>query len=110
MGRLNAGSLTERLELLTPSAATSDGQGGRVKGLATTSETVWGRVRILSANEVVRLGQTVGTTVAEFTIRYRPATTATQATWKGKTLGIRAVQDDPFKEFTTLTCVDNGRT
>lgn len=110
MGRLNAGSLTERIGLLSPGVATPDGQGGFLPAAPATPVVVHARKRELSGMEAIRLGQTLGSSVVEFTIRYRPAVThKTGVMWQGKTLGVRQVTHDDFKEFTVLTCVDNGR-
>lgn len=110
MGRINAGTLTETILLSIPGPTVSDGRGGRMPGPATTPVSRSAHKRELSGTEVLRLGQTLGTRVVEFTIRYLPTvTTSSTLTWQGKTLAVRQLIHDDYKEFTVLTCVDNGR-
>lgn len=110
MGRLAAGNLTERISLRNPSAPVSDGRGGFRPGVPTTPVVVSASVRVLSGAEVLRLGQVLGTSVAEFTVRYTTnVTTATTVTWQGRSYGVKQVAQDVRREFTTLTCSDNGR-
>ncbi|SDY97622.1 phage head closure protein [Hymenobacter psychrophilus] len=109
MGRVAAGNLTERLSLLNPSAPVPDGRGGFLPGVATSPLVVRASVRQLSGLEVLRLGQVLGTSVVEFTIRYTDAVnTTTKLRWSGRSYGVRQVVHDPRREFTVLTAVDNG--
>lgn len=110
MGRLNAGDLTERISLTNPTAAVSDGRGGQLPGAPATPVEAYAQKRELSGAEVLRLGQTLGASIVEFTIRYREdVSTTTLVTWQGRSYGIRQVVHDSRKEFSALTCVDNGR-
>lgn len=110
MGRLNAGALTETIWLSTPVGAAPDGQGGFLPTVKPAPVLVYARKRELSGMEAIRLGQVLGSSVVEFTIRYKPQVThKTGVTWKGKSYGVRQVTHDDFREFTVLTCVDNGR-
>lgn len=113
MGRLAAGSLTEHIELLIPvvnAPVVPDGQGGHLASPKPEPLLVWARKREISGTEALRLGQTLSSSVIEFTTRYRPSVTPKASlVWQGKTFGISRVTHDDLKEFTVLTCVDNGR-
>lgn len=110
MGRIAAGDLTERVSLQQPTAAVPDGQGGFLKGGVNVTVTVYAKVRVVSGTEALRLGQTLGSRVVQAVVRYYPAaTSSTTLTWEGKSLAVQQVVHDNRKEFTTLTCVDNGR-
>lgn len=110
MGRINAGDLTERVALHYPGVATPDGRGGQRPGPPTDPVVVWARKRELSGMEKLRLGQTLASSVVEFTLRFRAGVvTTTRLVWQGRTYAIRQVSHDDRNEFTTLTCEDNGR-
>lgn len=110
MGRINAGSLRERVTLLTPGTTAPDGRGGVVMTGPATQTTVYARVRPLSSTEKLQLGQTVNTQAYEITIRRTNTATAKQRlTWKGKSLNVQAVAPDEAREYEVLTCYEDGQ-
>ncbi|SNR92335.1 phage head closure protein [Hymenobacter mucosus] len=113
MGRLAAGSLTERVTLTNASAAIEDGQGGWLESESGPewTRTVHAERKVLSGSEALRLGQVLGGEVALYTVRYTArATSDTRLTTKtGQTYSVRHVEHDTRREFSLLTCVDNGR-
>lgn len=110
MGRIAAGQLTERITLRAPGPSVPDGRGGQNPGPMGAPVTVWARKRELTGTEVLRLGQTAGTGVVEFTIRYRETAGLTSLVdWQGRDYAVRQVVHDDRKEYTVLTCLTNGR-
>lgn len=110
MGRLNAGSLNQRITLLTSSAPASDGRGGSVSSGPDTSLELSARVRTLSAREKLSLGQVLNEQVYEVTLRNRTGVSAKQRVlWKGQTLNVQAVTPDENNEYLLLTCINGGQ-
>lgn len=110
MGRINAGSLTERVALHYPGVATPDGQGGFVKGSESVT-VVYAAVKVLSGRESIALGQTLAGKVLEVTVRLprQVDVNTTTLTWLGNSYNIQRADPDSRREFLTLLCVDNGR-
>lgn len=110
MGHLNAGQLKERITLRATGTTTPDGRGGFTATGPETLLDLWARVRPLSGNEKLLLGQTVNTEAYEITIRRQPTASAKQRiTWKGKTLNVQAVAPDEDYEFQRLSCFSDGQ-
>lgn len=109
MGRINAGSLRERVTLLTTASATPDGRGGYTPSGPDVETTVWARVRPLSTFEKLKLGQVVNAAAYEVTIRRLASAAAKQRVlWQGQTLNVQAVVADEDREYQRLTCFNGG--
>jgi SPP1 family predicted phage head-tail adaptor len=110
MGRIAAGSLTERITLRTPGPSVPDGRGGQKPGTPGTPVTVWARKVELTGREALRLGQTAATVVVEFTIRKRAGVSVTTLVeWNGQSYAVQRVVHDDRHEYSVLTCLNNGR-
>jgi len=110
MGRLNSGDLDQRITLLTPGKAVSDGRGGQKPSTQADTETkLWAKVRPLSGRELLELGQTNNPTAYEITIRHHPVAVGQKVRWKADTFNIQRVQSDTSNEFHKLTCFSSGK-
>lgn len=99
---INAGELTERVELQNPPAVDDD-SGGQVGG--------WTRVAVISAAVVpVRGGEAaqaaVATSLVQYrvTIRRRAVNSGQRLVWRGLAMDIRAVLPSVDRAWTELLC------
>lgn len=109
MGRVNAGTLRERITLLTPPAKVSDGGGGWVASGAEPTREVFAEV--LPGRGSQRLRDAGIESAMSYEVRVRQhanPTTAERLIWNGLTLKIAAVALDPAREFWTITAYDAG--
>lgn len=112
MGRIAAGSLNQRITLLTPGVAVSDGRGGYKAAGPDLSTLLWARVRPLRVGEKLALGQVANSEAYEITIRRTPSVARTakqRVLWKGVTLSVQGVVPDEFNEYYLLTCFSSGK-
>lgn len=112
MGKLNAGDLTERIRLLTPGAAMSDGRGGHLAGGGDVTADYWAKVRTLRAAEKLALGQTLSSDAIQVVLRKEPArvhTAQQRVEWRGATYAVQAVEPDTRNEYDTLICFNSGK-
>jgi SPP1 family predicted phage head-tail adaptor len=109
MGRIAAGTLNQRIALLTDVLGPEDGEGGRLPGL-TTEKGLWARVRPLRTGEKSAVGLTLNPEAYEITIRHLPFIAPTQRVrWKGKLYQIEGVTPDEYEEYLLLTCTGTGQ-
>lgn len=111
MGRINAGSLNQRIVLLTTAASVPVGGGqGFAPAGPDTELPLWARVRPLRAAEVLALGQTLNTAAFEITIRKRDGVSAKQRVrYQGHELNVQGMVADEFNEYLLLTCFSSGK-
>lgn len=112
MGRIAAGSLNQRITLLTPSLAVSDGRGGYKPAGPDLQAAMWARVRPLRVSEKLALGQVANSEAYEITIRRTPSVARTakqRVLWNEVTLNVQGTTPDEFNEYYLLTCFSSGK-
>lgn len=111
MGILNAGSLNQRVVLLTPGAPVSDGRGGQKPSLLPDTETrLWAKVRPLSGRELLELGQTTNPAAYEITIRKHAGVAVGQKVrWRADSYNVQRLVTDTSNEYHVLTCLNSGK-